>query len=99
MWCCAFGITNDLAVSLIERKQSKMYPQLLTSGGSKGGREGRAPPPGSNSFNFMQFLRKFGIIVCWRPPEKFAPLLGEILDPPLLAFELSVFFSRSRSLL
>ena len=36
------------------------------------------PPTGPNSFNFMQFLGNFGKIVCWRP------LLGEILDPPLL---------------
>ena len=48
----------------------------------------RAPPPpprGPNSFNFMQFLGKFGKIVCWRPPppESWRPLLGEILDPPL----------------
>ena len=28
----------------------------------------RAPPGGPNSFNFMQFLGKFGKIVCWRPP-------------------------------
>ena len=43
-------------------------------GGSKGGREGRAPPPGGpNSFNFMQFLGKFGKIVCWRPPGELAP--------------------------
>ena len=26
------------------------------------------PPGGPNSFNFMQFLGKFGKIVCWRPP-------------------------------
>ena len=26
-------------------------------------------PPGPNSFNFMQFLRTFGKIVCWRPPS------------------------------
>ena len=26
------------------------------------------PPPGPNSFNFMQFLGKFGKIVCWRTP-------------------------------
>ena len=42
------------------------------------------PPGGPNSFNFMQFLGKFGKIVCWRPPESWRPLLGEILDPPLL---------------
>ena len=27
-----------------------------------------APPGGPNSFNFMQFLGKFGKIVCWYPP-------------------------------
>ena len=32
----------------------------------------------------MQFLGKFGKIVCWRPPlGSWRPLLGEILDPPL----------------
>ena len=31
------------------------------------------PPPGPNSFNCMQFLGKFGKIVCWRPPGKLAP--------------------------
>ena len=28
---------------------------------------------GPNSFNFMQFLGKFGKIVCWRPPGELAP--------------------------
>ena len=43
------------------------------------------PPGGPNSFNFMQFLEKFGKIVCWHPPPgSWRPLLGEILDPPLL---------------
>ena len=36
----------------------------------------RAPPGGPNSFNFMQFLGKFGKIVCWRPPP------GELAPPP-----------------
>ena len=40
--------------------------QLQFSGGSKGG--GRP-----NSFNFMQFLGKYGKIVCWRPPGELAP--------------------------
>ena len=40
----------------------------LNSGGSKGSREGR-PPGGPNSFNFMQFLGKFGKIVCWHLPR------------------------------
>ena len=42
-----------------------------------------APPPGSNSFNFMQFLGQFEEIVCWRPLEGWHPHLGEILYPPL----------------
>ena len=33
-----------------------------------GARDVRPPPGGPNSFNFMQFLGKFGKIVCWRPP-------------------------------
>ena len=35
-------------------------------------------PRGLNSFNFMQFLGKFGKIICWPLPP------GEILDPPLI---------------
>ena len=35
------------------------------------------PPGGPNSFNFMQFLGKFGKIVCWRPPSP-----GELAPPP-----------------
>ena len=31
----------------------------------------------------MQFLGKFGKIVCWRPPGSWRPLLREILDLPL----------------
>ena len=47
---------------------------IQCSGGSKGGtRDVR--PPGLNSFNFMQFLRKFGKIVYWVPP-------GELVPPP-----------------
>ena len=32
----------------------------------------------------MQFLAKFGKIVCWRPPRGWRPTSGEILDPPML---------------
>ena len=39
---------------------------LVFSGGSKGARGTRALG-GPNSFNFMQFLGKFGKIICWRP--------------------------------
>ena len=54
------------------------------------GRRGPMPAPPlprhPNSFDFMQCSEKFGTIVCWRPPRprgELAPLLGEILDPPL----------------
>ena len=56
--------------------QTSLY---LIKGGSKGGARD-APPRGPNSFNFMQFLGKFGKIICWRPPGSWRPLLGEILD-------------------
>ena len=48
------------------------------------GRERHALPRGPNSFNFTQFLLKFGQIVCWRPGEGWRPHLGEMLDPPLV---------------
>ena len=38
---------------------------------------GGVPPGGSNSFNFMQFLGKYGKIVCWCPPPP-----GELVPPP-----------------
>ena len=51
-------------------------------GGSRGGREGRTPPPGRpNSFDFMQFSGKFGVFT--PPLEGSRPPLGKILDPPL----------------
>ena len=52
-------------------------------GGSRGGREGRTPPPGRpNSFDFMQFSGKFGVFT--PPLEGSRPPLGKILDPPLV---------------
>ena len=60
--------------------QFKIYTFYI--GGSKGARG--TVPPSPNSLNFMQFLGKFGKIVCWRtPPRVDASQLGEILDPPL----------------
>ena len=54
-------------------------------GGSRGGREGRTPPPGRpNSFDFMQFSGKFGVFT--PPLEGSRPPLGKILDPPLDMF-------------
>ena len=60
--------------------------KIHNSGGSKGGARDAHPPGGPNSFNFMQFLGKFGKIVRMRPPPplgSWRPLLGEILDPPV----------------
>ena len=54
--------------------------QKECSGGSKGGGVRDTLPWGPNSFNFMQFLGKFGKIICWRPPGSWRPLIGEILD-------------------
>ena len=40
-----------------------------------------APLPwGPNSFNFVQFLGKFGKIICWYPLEGWCPHLRDILD-------------------
>ena len=47
----------------------------LIIGGSRGGREGRTPPPGRpNSFDFMQFSGKFGVFT--------PPLEGSRPPPP-----------------
>ena len=57
-------------------------------GGSRGGREGRTPPPGRpNSFDFMQFSGKFGVFT--PPLEGSRPPLGKILDPPLAGYNYS----------
>ena len=58
------------------------FAELYYIGGSRGGREGRTPPPGRpNSFDFMQFSGKFGVFT--PPLEGSRPPLGKILDPPL----------------
>ena len=50
--------------------KSTMYSVII--GGSRGGREGRTPPPGRpNSFDFMQFSGKFGVFT--PPPGGFTP--------------------------
>ena len=60
---------------------------VVSIGGSRGGREGRTPPPGRpNSFDFMQFSGKFGVFT--PPLEGSRPPLGKILDPPLVSFKL-----------
>ena len=48
----------------------------MVIGGSRGGREGRTPPPGRpNSFDFMQFSGKFGVFM--PPLEGSRPPLGK----------------------
>ena len=66
-----------------------------STGESKGVRRScPLPPPkrGQNSLNFMQFLRKFGKILCSRPPITPPPRLdiGDILDP----LERSMFIAK-----
>ena len=56
-------------------------------GGSKGGRQGRAPPPGGPKFFhfhavFGKKLKNNSTFGSWRPP------LGKILDPPLAFYRL-----------
>ena len=67
---------------------------VLIIGGSRGGREGRTPPPGRpNSFDFMQFSGKFGVFT--PPLEGSRPPLGKILDPPLLIYYFAKFLPKT----
>ena len=62
-----------------------MFSQV--SGGSKGGRRGHAPPPGSKFLQFHAVFGKIRQIRMLAPPlGSWRPLLGEILDPPLQVF-------------
>ena len=47
------------------------------------GAQGTRPPPGPNSFNFMQLLGILAKSYVGAPLGSWRPLLGEILDPPL----------------
>ena len=56
---------------MAENVGGTMQKKSLTVADLRGGtRDARPPPPpgGPNFFNFMQFLGKYGKIVCWRPP-------------------------------
>ena len=75
-----------------QTKQSQNYHLAVSVADLRGDtRDARLPWGGPNSFNFMQFLGKFGKIVCWWPPlwGSWGPLLGEILDPPLCLTDFS----------
>ena len=52
-----------------------MYVSIAGSKG-RGTRDVRPPPLDQNVFIFMQFLGEIGQIVCWRPPQRLAPPLG-----------------------
>ena len=86
---CSFASCQKLnLVSCKDRRtrhtRVSCYPKIfnfhaLSVADLRGTRGMRAPlhPWGPNSFNFMQFLGKFGKIVCWRPPPP-----GELASPP-----------------
>ena len=83
--CSRFVYERSLAMDRVEiSRHSNDFFIVWTQyiGGSRGGREGRTPPPGRpNSFDFMQFSGKFGVFT--PPLEGSRPPLGKILDPPL----------------
>ena len=57
------SIHRFLLIWLMSRMQIQ-WKTIGSIGGSKGGRQGRAPPPGGpNSFNFMQFWGENGQII------------------------------------
>ena len=56
-------MNNDCYVTITVDPFSIYYSQWRIQMGARGMR----PSGGPNSFNFMQFLRKFGKIVCWGP--------------------------------
>ena len=79
---CDYGKTRTRKLSNVP--QDYHVVKSISIGGSKGGRQGRAPPPGGpNSFIFMRFsakiINKHTHFGSWRPP------LGKILDPPLIS--------------
>ena len=79
---CNLGLSSMNGDIMASRHLDHDYGASNGIGGSRGGREGRTPPPGRpNSFNFMQFSGKFGVFT--PPLEGSRPPLGKILDPPL----------------
>ena len=55
----------------------KLADKILSSVADLHGKISDVPPRGPNSFNFMQFLGKFGKIVCWHPLEGWRPTSGK----------------------
>ena len=85
-------IYENLVSSLVcDKDKWEIYVLACTviSGGSKGGRRGRAPPPwGSKFFRFHAVFGKFWQNRMLAPPGSWRPLLGEILDLPLVILRL-----------
>ena len=78
---CMVNLECKYDILWLFREEKTTYVSI---GGSRGGREGRTPPPGRpNSFDFMQFSGKFGVFT--PPLEGSRPPLGKILDPPLVS--------------
>ena len=76
----------NVTLCATSRMLTSLYSVCITvkyffSGGSKGGREGR--PPGSKSFQFHAVFGKIWLNHMLAPNGELAPLLREILDPPL----------------
>ena len=74
------GVLDWPLASFTARKSSSFCtdpPPPPQVAGLRGALPARAPTTAQNVLIFMQFLGKFGKIVCWHP------LLRRILDPPL----------------
>ena len=79
--------------SCICRRVCCMKFTIYFSGGSSGAPLARSFLTSQNSLNFMQFFRKFGKLVCWRPLEGRRPSYGESWIPiDSLVFLLLFFF-------
>ena len=99
-FCCPFLDLKLISAHLLSQSQNvvnhKKFLEKVVNiviGGSKGGRQGRAPPPGGSKF--FHFHAVFGKNVknnsnfgSWRPPP------GKILDPPLIVLRTKNVFYR-----
>ena len=81
-------------LSVLSHNQDWVFCHVICSGGSKGGARDACPPLGvqilSISYSFWDILAKWYV---GAPPGSWHPLLGEILDPPLIWTDCSVTWS------
>ena len=66
--CVAKFMSTPIYLIIMPPCVKSWVPPVADLGGARD-----VHPRGPNSFNFIQFLRKFGKILCWRPPGKLAP--------------------------